>query len=54
MTESGISDYLVLLSLYQTCKYKGESFLKFLLSGAKDVDEFIESRRQEDKADNWP
>jgi hypothetical protein len=32
MTESGISDYLVLLSLYQTCKYKGVSFLKFLAS----------------------
>jgi predicted RecB family nuclease len=43
MTESGISDYLVLLSVYQTCKYKGVSFLKFLLSGEKDVDEFIET-----------
>ena len=43
MTESGISDYLVLLSVYQTCKYKGVSFLKFLLSGEKDVDEFIEA-----------
>jgi predicted RecB family nuclease len=44
MTESGINDYLVLLSVYQTCKYKGVSFLKFLLSGEKDVDKFIESR----------
>ena len=43
MTESGISDYLVLLSVYQTCRYKGVSFLKFLLSGEKDVDEFIEA-----------
>ena len=43
MTESGISDYLVLLSVYQTCKFKGVSFLKFLLSGEKDVDTFIES-----------
>jgi hypothetical protein len=41
MTESGISDYLVLLSVYETCKYKGVSFLKFLLSGEKDIDEFI-------------
>jgi hypothetical protein len=43
MTESGISDYLVLLSVYQTCKYKGVSFLKFLLSGEMDVDKFIET-----------
>jgi hypothetical protein len=43
MNESGIRDYLVLLSLYQTCKYKGVSFLKFLLSGEKDIDKFIEA-----------
>ena len=43
MTESGLGDYLVLLSVYQTCKYKGVSFLKFLLSGEKDVDRFIEA-----------
>jgi predicted RecB family nuclease len=44
MTESGSSDYLVLLSVYQTCKYKGVSFLKFLLSGERDVDRFVETR----------
>jgi hypothetical protein len=44
MTESGLSDYLVLLSVYQTRKYKGVSFLKFFLSGEKDVDRFIEAR----------
>ncbi len=32
MTEAGLNDYLVLLSIYQTCRYKGVSFLKFLLS----------------------
>ena len=32
MREEGLSDYLVLLSVYQTCKYRGVSFLKFLLS----------------------
>jgi hypothetical protein len=42
VTESGLSDYLVLLSVHQTCKYKGVSFLRFLLSGEKDVDEFME------------
>ena len=30
MKEGGISDYLVLLSVYQTCRYKGINFLKFL------------------------
>jgi hypothetical protein len=43
MTERGLSDYLVLLSVYQTCKYKGVSFLSFLLSGEKDGDKFMES-----------
>jgi hypothetical protein len=43
MTESGLSDYLVLLSVYQTCKYKGVSFLDFLLSGERDVDKFIKA-----------
>jgi hypothetical protein len=46
MTETGLSDYLVLLSVWQTCKYKGISFLSFLLSGEKDVDKFIASRRK--------
>jgi hypothetical protein len=39
-----LSDYLILLSVYQTCKYKGVSFLQFLLSGEQDVDSFIETR----------
>jgi hypothetical protein len=29
-TESGIRDYLVLLSVYQTCEYRGVDFLQFL------------------------
>jgi predicted RecB family nuclease len=37
MREQGLSDYLVLLSVYQTCKYRGVSFLKFLLSQEADV-----------------
>jgi hypothetical protein len=32
LTEAGMSDYLLLLSICQTCHYKGVSFLKFLLS----------------------
>ena len=41
----GLRDYLVLLSIYQTCRYKGVSFLKFLASGQRDVDAFCEMKR---------
>ena len=44
--EGPLSDYLVLLSVYQTCKYRGVSFLKFLLSGEADVDAFCQRRRR--------
>jgi predicted RecB family nuclease len=40
ITEVGLNHYLVLLSVYQTCKYKGVSFLKFLLSRETDIDVF--------------
>src|SRR5262249_60476642 len=43
MKESGLSDYLVLLGVYQTCKYRGVNFLEFLLSQEDDVEVF--SRR---------
>jgi len=39
-TEKGIQDYLVLLSINQTCKNKGVSFLDFLRSGEKDINAF--------------
>jgi predicted RecB family nuclease len=45
LTEAGLSDYLVLLSIFQTCRYKGASFLKFLLSRESDIDVFCKSRR---------
>ena len=32
MEEKGLADYLVLLSLYATCEYRGVSFLDFLLA----------------------
>lgn len=46
-SDKGIREYLILLSVCQTCKYKGVSFLDFLRSGLKDVDEFVraQSRR---------
>jgi len=40
-TESGIRDYLVLLSIYQTCEYRGVDFLQFLRSGEKRVDDYV-------------
>ena len=35
-----IHRYLILLGIGQTCLFQDKSFLKFLLSGCKDVDEF--------------
>jgi hypothetical protein len=46
MSEEGIKDYLVLLSIYQTCKYSGTSFLKFLLSKERDVETFCITKRK--------
>jgi predicted RecB family nuclease len=38
--EEGLKDYLVLLSLFQTCRYKAVNFWRFLLSRQKDIDAF--------------
>ena len=46
--EEGLSDYLVLLSVYQTCKYRGVSFLKFLLSQEEDVEAFCRAEAEEE------
>jgi hypothetical protein len=43
-TEKGIQDYLVLLSICQTCKYMGLHFLDFLRSGEKDILAFAEGK----------
>ena len=40
MGEQGIKDYLVLLSLCHSCRYRNVSFLRFLLSGQRDLDAF--------------
>ena len=44
-TEKGIREYLILLSVCQTCKYMGVDFLDFLRSGEKDIHAFAERRR---------
>jgi hypothetical protein len=38
--EEGLKDHLVLLSLFQTCRYKAVNFWRFLLSRQKDIDAF--------------
>jgi predicted RecB family nuclease len=42
--EKGLQDYLIFLSLYQTCRNKHVSFLRFLRSGMLDLDAFVEGR----------
>jgi predicted RecB family nuclease len=44
-SEKGLQDFLILLSLCETCKYKSVDFLGFLRSGSKNVDDFANSRR---------
>jgi predicted RecB family nuclease len=46
MREEGLSDYLVLLSVQQTCKYRGVSFLEFLLSQEEDVEAYCQRVRR--------
>jgi hypothetical protein len=41
----GAMDYLLLLGIAQSCRFQEKSFLRFLLSGEKDVDAFKEPRR---------
>jgi hypothetical protein len=49
-TEKGLEEYLILLSVCQTCKYMGVDFLDFLRSGEKDIHAFAESRRRRRKS----
>jgi hypothetical protein len=46
LVEAGLIDYLTLLSIQQTCRYKGISFLKFMLSKRRDVDAFCTNKRK--------
>jgi hypothetical protein len=45
-TEKGLRDYLVVLSVCETCKYMGVDFLDFLRSGRKDLPAFANSQRK--------
>src|SRR6516225_8255578 len=44
---TGIEEYLILLSVCQTCKYSGLDFLDFLRSGEKDIGVFAESQQNQ-------
>jgi hypothetical protein len=44
-TPKAISEYLILLSICETCRYMGVDFLDFLRSGEKDIHAFAQSRR---------
>jgi len=41
---TGADEYLRLLGISQTCRFQDKSFLKFLLSGEKAVDEYVQRR----------
>jgi predicted RecB family nuclease len=43
-TEKGLRDFLILLSVCQTCKYRNINFLDFLRFGSKNIDDFANSR----------
>ena len=45
MTTDGLREYLVLLSIFQTCRYRGISFLRFLLSREVDLVGFRDRKR---------
>ncbi len=45
-SEKGLRDYLVILSICETCKYKKVDFLDFLLSSEKDIGAFVKSKRR--------
>jgi hypothetical protein len=48
--EAGLAEYLVLLSLFQTCRVRDISFLKFLLSRERDIDAFVAGKRRRRRA----
>lgn len=42
-SEKGIEEYLILLSIQQTCKYRGVSFLDFIRSKEQSIDKYCEN-----------
>jgi len=53
-TEKGIREYLTLLSICETCQYKGVSFFDFLRSGEKDIEAFMKRGTRVSKESGFP
>ncbi|MDJ0717301.1 MAG: TM0106 family RecB-like putative nuclease [Prochloraceae cyanobacterium] len=47
--ETPTRNYLVMLSIFQTCRYQNKSFFKFLFSGETDLDNFKPRNRRQNK-----
>ena len=45
-SRKGVDEYLTLLSVAETCEYRGIDFLDFLRSGDRDVDTFAKRRKR--------
>jgi predicted RecB family nuclease len=45
-TEKGIHEYLILLSICESCKFRGVSFLEFVRSGKTDLDAFVACKQR--------
>jgi predicted RecB family nuclease len=50
VTATALEDYLILLSIYQTCEYRCLDFFDFLRSGQQDIDAFQAQRCCSQKA----
>jgi hypothetical protein len=51
-TEKGLREYLLLLSICETCKRRGISFLDFLISGESSVELFAASKSRYSKSNS--
>jgi len=47
--ESGLRDYLLLFSIYQTLRYRNASFWQFLQSGETDIEAFCRRGRRKER-----
>ena len=43
-SKKGVDEYLTLLSVAETCEYRGIDFLELLRSGARDIEGFSKPR----------
>jgi hypothetical protein len=43
-TINSVSDYLTILSVFQTCEYRGINALDFLLSGETNLERYVNAR----------